>query len=56
MLQERQEKRITNIDTKDVFRQIAAEVDTMSYSDAVAYLSDLAFLVVPFDKTQHEFQ
>lgn len=56
MLQEREEKRITNIDTKEVFKRIGGEVETMSYRDAVAYLSDLAYVVIPFDKTQKEFQ
>lgn len=56
MLEEREEKRITNIDIKEVFKQIGAEAETLSYGDAVAYLSDLAYVVIPFDKTQKEFQ
>ena len=56
MLQERQEKRISVSDSKEIFQRIASgEHNTLTYQQAVEMLSDLAYLIVPFDKTQIEF-
>lgn len=43
-------------DTKEIFSQIEKEHDHLDYTAALELLSDLAYIVVPFDKTQREFQ
>lgn len=52
MLQERKEKKISVTDSKEIFQRIASgEHATLTYQQGVEMLSDLAYLIVPFDKT-----
>ena len=55
VLQERLEKRINIPDTKVIFDEIAQKHEYLTYDESVAYLSDLAYIVIPFDKTHREF-
>ena len=43
-------------DTKELFKRIEETHQVMTYPQAVEILSDLAYIVIPFDKTQHDFQ
>ena len=43
-------------DTKELFSRVEQSHEVMTYTQAVEILSDLAYLVIPFDKTQREFQ
>ncbi len=42
-------------DTKEIFQRVNLEHETLSYQQSLDLLSDLAYLVIPFDKTQKEF-
>jgi hypothetical protein len=55
MLQERQQKRVIAIDTKEIFQRVKEEHETLTYQQSVDMLNDLAYLVIPFDKTHSEF-
>ena len=56
VLQERQEKTYVPLDTNEIFQKIEKEANYLDYEKAVNILNDLAFIVIPFDKTHHEFQ
>lgn len=55
MLQERQQRKV-NTDTKEIFDRITNQAETLTYQQSLELLSDLAFMVVPFDKTLPPFQ
>jgi len=42
-------------DTKELFKRIEETHEVMTYTQALEILTDLAYLVIPFDKTQREF-
>ncbi len=44
------------IDSKEIFANIEKENRMLTYEQNVQYLNDLAYIVVPFDKTYKEFQ
>ena len=56
MISERQEKRIPVVDTKEIFSRVDKDHQYMSYDQSVEIINDLAYIVMPFDKTQKEFQ
>ena len=43
------------VDTKEAFARIDREHSYMSYDDCVEVFNDLAYVVMPFDKTSREF-
>lgn len=43
-------------DTKDLFQRVEHQHEELTYPQALDILSDLAYLVIPFDKTQRGFQ
>jgi hypothetical protein len=55
MLQAREEKRVIATDTKEIFARVASTHETLDYPGALSLLQDLAYIVVPFDKTEKEF-
>lgn len=55
LLNERQEKSSNYIDSKEIFQKIDKEHKEMSYTQAVEYYTELANVVIPFDKTLDSF-
>jgi NTP pyrophosphatase (non-canonical NTP hydrolase) len=41
--------------TKEIFEHIRENRKNMTYKDACKILNDLAFVLIPFDKTKEEF-
>ena len=39
-------------DAKDIFHQVKIRLDHLSLKDASKLFNDLAFVIIPFDKTQ----
>eukprot|EP00347_Sterkiella_histriomuscorum_P020420 403337874 len=56
VIQERTQKRIVMVDTKEAFQRIEKEHSYLTYDQCVEIFNDLAYVVMPFDKTQKEFQ
>ena len=44
------------MDLKEIFSKIDKEHQLLSYEQNVELLNDLAYVVMPFDKTHREFQ
>jgi hypothetical protein len=54
-LLEREEKSIGMTSTQDIFKNFESEKNTMSFQDTCKILNDLAFVLIPFDKTEKSF-
>lgn len=48
---ERTEKRFAAVDTREIFTKIDNEHTFLSYDQCVEIFNDLAYIVIPFDKT-----
>ncbi|CDW73278.1 UNKNOWN [Stylonychia lemnae] len=56
VIQERREKRIPVVDTKEIFSRVDQQHTYMGYEECVEIFNDLAYIVIPFDKTTKQFQ
>lgn len=55
VIQERKQKRVPMTDAKQIFLMIDKEHQFLSYEQSVELLNDLAYIIIPFDKTYREF-
>ena len=55
VISERQDKQVSYTDSRSIFEHIKTNKDHMSFEDATRLLNDLAFVLIPFDRTQNEF-
>lgn len=47
---------MTYTNSKEIFSHIEKSKASMSYNDASKLINDLAYVLVPFDRTHKEFQ
>lgn len=55
ILNEREERKSNYVDSKEIFLKVDKEHREMNYNQAVEYFTELANVVIPFDKTLDSF-
>ena len=55
MLNERKERVVSFTDSRAIFDKIKVNLNHMSFEEASKLMNDLAFVIVPFDRTTSEF-